>query len=174
MPATGRATASNNQMLSLMERWSYETGKSKFNFEEFSKWAVENKHYVRRPISAEKQCENEARRAVRQAHHVNPQGIRVRTYRTFPFAYEDEQLILEYVDVRIAAPDIAEKAFDHDHKRIENDVKRHSIEKQSYDDNNLFGAVLKRFDYDFNAIAEDARQSGEYDDSYDDDGEKTD
>lgn len=167
MAAADVATATNNQMLTLMERWMFETGSNRLNFEAFSVWAVKNKLYARRPISPEKQCENEARRAVRQAHHLNPQGIKVRTYRTFPYAHEGEQLLLEYVDIRDAAPDIAQKAFDHDYTRIENDVKRHSIEKTSYDDNNMFGAILKPYSYDFNEVAEGARMTGEYDDSYD-------
>lgn len=154
-------------MLDLLEKWKVETGAPMINFAAFSQWAVDRKYYVRRPISVEKQCENEARRAVRQAHHVNPQGIRVRTYRTFPYAYEGEQLTLEYVDIRTAAPDIAQLAFDYDFGRIENDVKRHSIEKQSYDDNNLFAAMLDSYNYNFNDVAADARMSGEYDDSYD-------
>ncbi len=168
MAATGVAIATNNQMLTLMERWKDATGSRQLDFEAFSVWAVSNKLYDRRPISAEKQCENEARRAVRQAHHLNPQGVKVRTYRTFPLTYKGEQLLMEYVDVREAAPDIAQKAFDYDYTRIENDVKRHSIEKLSYDDNNMFGAILESYSYDFNEVAEGARMTGEYDDSYDD------
>lgn len=167
--ADGRVIASNKQMLVLLEQWKEETGAVLIDFSAFSKWAVANNYYIRRPISVEKQCENEARRAIRQAHHTNPQGTRVRTYRTFPYAYEGEQLTLEYVDIREAAPDIAQLAFDYDYGRIENDVKRHSIEKQSYDDNNLFAAMLDSYDYNFNDVATDARMSGEYDDSYDDD-----
>ena len=161
------AKATNNQTLKRLEQWKAETNAEVIDFEAFSIWAVKNNYYIRKPITPEKQCELELRRAVRQAHHINPQGVRVRTYRTFPYAYKGEQLLFEYLNVRVAAPDLTQNAFDHDYKRMENDIRRHSIEKQSYDDNNLYGATLKPYDYDFNAVAEDARMSGEYDDSYD-------
>jgi len=68
-----------------------------------------------------------------------------------------------------AKPAIAEKAFQRDYEGIKNDVKRQSVEMQSYDDNNRYGATLPLFDYNFNHVAADARMTGEYDDSYDDD-----
>ena len=52
---------------------------------------------------------------------------------------------------------------------IQNDVKRHSIEKHSYDLNNIYNATLPLFDYNFNLAAEDAKMTGEYDDSYEED-----
>lgn len=61
------------------------------------------------------------------------------------------------------------KAFERDYEGTKNDVRRTSVEMQSYDDNNPYGATLPVFNYDLRQVAADARMSGEYDDSYDDD-----
>ena len=66
-------------------------------------------------------------------------------------------------------PDLMQEALRQTWEGIANDVRRHAIEKQSYDLNNLYGAQLSLFDYDFTAQAEDARMTGEYDDSYNED-----
>jgi hypothetical protein len=69
---------------------------------------------------------------------------------------------------------VVKDAFTQSWEGIANDVKRHSIEKQSYDLNNAYGASLPMFDYNFNQVAEEARLSGEYDDSYTDEEDEND
>lgn len=58
------------------------------------------------------------------------------------------------------------EVFEQDLGAIKNYVKRHSIEKHSYDLNNIYNATLPLFDYDFTQVAQDAMMSGEYDDTY--------
>jgi len=62
-----------------------------------------------------------------------------------------------------------EEAFRQSLDAIKNDVRRHAIEKHSYDLNNIYNATLPLFDYNFNQVAEDAMMTGEYDDTYDPD-----
>jgi len=59
-----------------------------------------------------------------------------------------------------------EDAFRQSLDAMKNDVRRHAIEKRSYDLNNIYNATLPLFDYDFNQVAEDAMMTGEYDDTY--------
>ena len=68
--------------------------------------------------------------------------------------------------MRIGKPDMVHEAFTASWKGIGNDVKRHSIEKHSYDLNNAYGAILPMFNYDFTKQAEEARMTGEYDDTF--------
>jgi hypothetical protein len=150
-----------------MQDWATETGADTFNVEQASAWAVENNLYQKPPISAKQQCMQDMRRVLQQLTHVDPQGNKVRTMHAIR-GYKGEQMTL-WVDVRIAKPDLAKEAFTQSHAGIGNDVKRHSIEKQSYDLNNPYGATLPDYNYDFTQLAEDAKLSGEYDDSYDDD-----
>ena len=119
------------------------------------------------PITTEQQLEADLRRVVKRATWKNPQGKEVRIYGIPRIMFEDEVLTLSPVDMRYAKPDIAEIVQNANFKGIENDVRRHSIETQSYNDNNFFGATLPFYDYNLNHIADEARMTGEYDDSYD-------
>ena len=69
---------------------------------------------------------------------------------------------------------MVEEAFTQNWNGIANYVKRHAIEKQSYDLNNTYGMKLPLFDYNFNAHAEEAIISGEYDDNDNDEEGKND
>jgi hypothetical protein len=107
------------------------------------------------------------RQAVKRATWTNPQGQKVRIYGIPRVVFEGETLTLSPVDMRVAKPDIAKNVLDANFEGIGNDVKRHSIETQSYNDNNPYGTGLEPYDYDFNQLAEEARMTGEYDDSFD-------
>ena len=77
--------------------------------------------------------------------------------------------MIVYLDPRTAKPDLMEEAFRQSLDAIKNDVKRHAIEKHSYDLNKIYNATLPMFDYDFNRFAEEAKMTGEYDDNYEPD-----
>ncbi len=133
-----------------------------------AEWAVKEKLFQGKAISVEEQCEREMRRALQQQRYTDPQGRRPRTKLAVKMEYEGEQQTL-WVDVRFDKPVLIEKGFEQNHERIENDVKRESMEMQSFNDNNKYGYQLTLFDYNMNQLAEDSRMSGEYDDSYDED-----
>lgn len=165
--------AFNQQMLDIMKEWQVEHGEDVIDIDAAAKWAVETKRYQRAPMTMEQLCKIDMRRALQQSHYIDPQGNRVRAKHAVKIEYKGEQIVL-YVDSRTAKPDLMQQTFDQIWKAIGNDVKRHSIEKQSYDLNNPYGETLSLFDYNFNAQAEEARMSGEYDDSGDDeDGDDT-
>jgi hypothetical protein len=114
----------------------------------------------------QKQCKREMAIAMRHAKHLDPQKRKVRSKHPIVIAYEGEQLTF-WVDIRTAKPDQMEEALKKSWKAIGNDVKRHSIDHASYNDNNLYGAQIPLFDYNYNADAEEARLTGEYDDEGD-------
>lgn len=157
----------NARMLDIMQEWAIETGADAIDVDKASDWALQKGKYTRLPISAKRQCMEDMRRSLQQSTYNDPQGNKVRTMHAVR-NYKGEQLTL-WIDARTAKPDLMQEAFKQSHDGIANDVKRHSIEKQSYDLNNPYGVTLEAFDYDFNQQAEDALMSGEYDDSYDDD-----
>lgn len=166
------ATSSFSQMNLIMEDWAAERGTDLIDVDQASDWAIATNRYQRVPMTMKQQCMRDMRRALQHAMYTDPQGNKVRTKHAIK-GWLGEQLPL-YIDIRTARPDMATEAFKQSYNGIENDVKRHAIEKQSYDLNNLYGATLPLFDYDFNALAEVARASGEYDDSYDDESEDDD
>ncbi len=151
----------------IMLEWADKQGVTEIDLEKAAEYAIQTKQYQRQPKSIKKQCMEDMARALSQQHHLDPQGRKIRTRKPFKMDYIGEQLTL-WVDVRYAKPPIAQKVYEQDHAAIGNDVKRHSIETQSYNDNNPFGAKLSEFDYDYNYVAEEARVTGQYDDSFDD------
>lgn len=154
------------QMNLIMEDWAAEHDTDIIDVDRASDWAISNNRYQRVPMSLKQQCMRDMRRALQHATYVDPQGNKVRTKHAIR-GWFGEQLSL-YIDIRTARPDMMMEGFRQSFAGIENDVKRHAIEKQSYDLNNPYGVSLPLFNYDFNALAEVARTSGEYDDSYDD------
>lgn len=159
------------EMVDIMDEWANEHGADAIDVDEATKWALEKGLYTRPPITTEQQCKRDMRRALQQSTHRDPQGNEVRT-RLAVRNWKGKQGTL-WPDVRTGKPEMMKEAFRQGWEGIANHVKRHAIEKQSYDLNNPYGELLPLYDYNFNGHAEEARTSGEYDDSYDDevDGE---
>jgi len=151
----------------IMQQWKEEHNAPAVLLKLAAEWAVKNNLFQGKPISVEEQCEREMRRVLQQQRYTDPQGRNPRTKLAVKIEYEGRQQTL-WVDVRYDKPVLIETAFEQNHKRIENDVKRESMEVQSFNDNNKFGYQMKLFDYNLNPIANDARSSGVYDDTYDD------
>jgi len=146
---------------------------NKFNttevpYEEIVKFAKDNNLLEEvEPITPERQLEADLHQVVKRATWKNPQGNKVRIYGIPRLVFENEVLTLTPVDMRTTEPENAKMVQDANFVGIRNDVKRHSIETQSYNDNNYFDALLPFYDYNFNPVADEVRMSGEYDDSYD-------
>jgi len=161
----------NARMTDIMREWQIETGAEVIDVDAASAWAIDTGKYKRKPPSMQQLCKQDMKRALQHSHYTDPQGSKVRTMHAVKLAFVGEQRPL-YIDIRTAKPDIMQMSFDQNFERIANDVRRHSIETQSYDNNNPYGATLTLFNYDFNQHAKDARMSGEYDDSYNDEDDE--
>lgn len=166
------ATKFTMDMNGIMDEWAKENGTDMIDVDQAAEWAVVTGRYHRDPISPEKQCKQDMRKALQQATYKDPQGNKVRTKQ--PVRGWKEQQTTLWVDVRIGKPDLVHEAFTQNWNGMVNDVKRHAIEKQSYDLNNPYGALLPGFDYNFNQQADEAKMSGEYDDSYNDEEDNND
>ena len=157
-----------DKMVEIADEWAEQEGASAIDAEAAADYALQTKQYQRQPPTQRELCIRDMRRALQQAKFFDAQGNQVRAkhaLRTFVGEQLDLPIIV-YVDPRTAKPDLMEEAFRQSLEAIKNDVKRHAIEKQSYDLNNIYNATLPLFDYDFNEVAEEARMSGEYDDTY--------
>jgi len=161
------ATKFCSDLTQIMEEWAQVNGMDTIDVDQAAEWAVSTGRYQREPISPEKQCKQDMRRALQQATYLDPQGNKVRRMHAVR-GWKGQQTTL-WVDVRIGKPEVMKEVFEQGWKGIANDVKRHAIEKQSYDLNNPYGELLPIFDYNFNQQADEARLSGDYDDTYNDD-----
>lgn len=157
----------NDDMLTIAEEWAEQEGASAIDAEAAADYALKHKRYQRQPPTQRELCIRDMRRALQQAKFTDAQGNVVRAKHALKLVGEQMDLpLIIYVDPRTAKPDQMREAFQQSLDAIKNDVKRHSIEKHSYDLNNIYNATLPLFDYNFNLIAEEAKLTGEYDDSY--------
>jgi len=160
----------NDEMLKIAEEWAEQEGASAIDAEAAADYALKYRLYQRQPPTQRELCIRDMRRALQQAKFVDAQGNEVRAKHALRIVGEQLELpIIIYVDPRTAKPDLMHEAFKQSLEAIKNDVKRHAIEVQSYDLNNIYNATLPLFDYDFKQVAEDAKMTGEYDDTYEED-----
>lgn len=158
------------KMVEFAEEWAEQEGAAAIDAEAAADYALQRKLYQRQPPTQREMCIRDMRRALQQAKFPDAQGNLVRAKHALRVVGEQMDLpLIIYVDPRTAKPDQMYEVFKQNLEAIKNDIKRHSIEKHSYDLNNIYNATLPLFDYDFNSIAEDARLTGEYDDSYEED-----
>ncbi|HKB92025.1 MAG TPA: hypothetical protein VKC60_16025 [Opitutaceae bacterium] len=160
-----------DKMVEIADEWADEQGASAIDAEAAADYALQHKLYDRQPPTQRELCIRDMRRALQQAKFVDAQGNEVRAkhaLRTFVGEQLDLPIIV-YVDPRTAKPDPMLEAFKQSLEAIKNDVKRHSIEKRSYDLNNIYNATLPLFDYDLRKVAEEAKMTGKYDDNYETD-----
>lgn len=155
----------------LTDEWAEKEGLESIEVEPFTDYAIANKLIPRQPLTLKQQTMRDVRKALQSSTYIDQQGNKVRAkhaLKVYQMELPNMPPRIEYIDPRTAKPDKMELAMDQSHEGMKNDVKRHAIEKQSYDLNNPYNAKLRDYDYDFNMVAEDARMSGEYSDDYDD------
>lgn len=159
-----------DEMVTIAEEWAEQEGAGAIDVEAAADYALTRKLYDRQPPTQRELCIRDMRRALQQAKYVDAQGNEVRAKHALRIVGEQLELpIIVYVDPRTAKPDQMFEVFNQNLEAIKNDVRRHAIEKQSYDLNNIYNATLPLFDYDFKQVAEDAMMTGEYDDNYQED-----
>ena len=160
----------NDDLVRIAEECAEREGASAIDVEAAADYALKHRLYDRQPPTQRELCVRDIRRALQHAKFVDAQGNEIRAKRALRIVGEQLDLpLIIYVDPRTATPDRMLEVFQQDIDAIKNYVKRHSIEKHSYDLNNIYNATLPLFDYDFNSIAEDAKMTGEYDDTYEPD-----
>lgn len=153
----------------IIDLWQKINNTNEIDYKAISKFAKDHKLVKIQPLSVEEQIEQRLREAVKRATYIDPQGRKVRIFGIPRVIFEGELLTLSPVDMRVTKPDIAKTVQDANFEGIGNDVKRHSVETESYNENNPYGATLPFYNYDFNHLAEQARIDGQYDDSFDED-----
>jgi hypothetical protein len=153
--------------------WAEKEGVEDIEVEAFSDYAIANKLPLRPPLTQKQQTMRDVRLALQKSTYIDPQGNKVRARHAMRIDQMDlpygEAPRIEYIDPRIATVEKMELSMDQSWENLESCVRRHAIEKRSYDLNNPYGAKLRDYNYDFTAIAEDARMTGTYEDEIDDD-----
>jgi len=157
-------------LVEIADEWAEQSGAAAIDVEAAADYALKGRRYQRQPPTQRELCIRDMRRALQQAKFRDAQGNVVRAKHALRIVGEQLEFpFVVYVDPRTAKPEQMQEVFTQGWEAIENDVKRHSIEKHSYDLNNIYNATLPLFNYDFNKAAEQAMETGEYDDSFEED-----
>lgn len=162
-----KKTVSLKSVAQIIEYWQNKNHTHEVDYKALTKFVQDNQLLPVRAITEEEQIEALLRRAVKTLTWKNPKGHKVKVYGTPRLFIDGELITLPPVDMRYAKPDIAKTVLDADYEGMANDVKKHAISHESYNDNNLFNATIPDYDYNFNDLAQEARESGTYDDSFD-------
>lgn len=72
------ATKFSSDLTQIMEEWAQANGTDIIDVDQAAEWAVATGRYYREPITPEKQCKQDMRRALQQATYIDPQGNKVR------------------------------------------------------------------------------------------------
>ncbi len=161
----GKKMSDSQNALLLLKYWQNKNQTEEMDYAAASKWADDEGFYTKPPISRQERCEAEMRRAVKRATHTDPQGRKnVKTYGSLPLFDDLGNKSYIQIDMRTAKPEDAKSILDDDFSGMANDARSHHIQRESYNDNNLFGATLDQYDYNLNRFVENA--DAEYDDSF--------
>lgn len=164
----GVKVSDSQTALLLLKLWQNKHNTNEINYFAASSWADEQNLYQKPPISRQKRCEDEMRRAVKRATHTDPQGRKnVKTYGSLPLFDDEGNKTYIQIDMRTAEPEDVKQVLDDEFSGIKNDVRSHNNQRESYNDNNLFAATIAPYDYNLNGVIEEGNGDNGYDDSFD-------
>lgn len=121
-------------------------------------WAIRRGIYNRPPIAPEERLRRELSRYLKSEYTVDPQGRHVRKHHAVIYSVETSEGIKRrsrWWEINNAPPQEMWAALQLRRNMMVADAVQLSIDFDSYNDNNVFGATLEPMDYDLN---EDVRE----------------
>ncbi len=104
-------------------------------------WAYNTGRWQPKPGSVIKQCAEDISRALREEYYTDPQGRTVRTKHAALRERDGQQLML-WDDIRTAEPEHMERSVQLRRQQIVGDCCQLKSDRDSYNDNNSYGAQL--------------------------------
>jgi hypothetical protein len=130
---------------------------TEFDPDEVAAWMVKMGLYEDRPRSAEYYCRAEIIKSLRAQHITDPQGREVRAMLGARRKDAQGNLFSTWAPLFQAKPDHARRSLQQMRRGARGEVLMIDRTANSYNDNNIHGAVLPLMDFDFNKdIAEDS------------------
>ena len=127
-------SAYNKKLVSLVEQYKLETGRTEISSREVARWLVSTGGWKQHPLEAEKQCARDISRALGEEYMTDPHGRRVRTHHVVSIDREGEQVAL-WSDMPTATREHMALGFQQRRQRIVGDCKQLKIDVDSYNDN---------------------------------------
>ena len=161
-----RATRETNdlQIRFLVDQYKQVHGIDHADPDDVAGWLMETQKYVPEPVDPRQALRRRIARALRAARYTDPQGRDVRVNHPVVNTKPDGTRHATYHHILTALPDHMRTSMTQRRDGIRSDVKQHSIDFDSYNDNNIYGATLESYDYNFNHDLEELSQPSEYPD----------
>lgn len=134
-----------DQMMDIVRLYVESGGEEPIDLGKLSKFAIENGHWSRGNTDdlRAQLCKRQFSRAFREQHHRDPQERYVRTFHATNSKAADGKQTTFWGDVRTAAPDHMEVAFQQRRSQIVGDCTQLKNDVDSFNDNNSYGAYFQ-------------------------------
>ena len=125
-----------------------------------SAWAVNRGLWQVPPVPPEERLRRDLSRHLRGEYTLDPQGRSVRLHHAVIFieqTVDGPKKRSRWYQINESPPEHIKASFALRRRAALSDVKQLSLDLDSYNDNNLFGATLPPMDFDFNKDIEESR-----------------
>lgn len=170
-------TTANEAYQALLHEYQDTHGHKPYTLRQAAEWMYKHKGVAPRPTDIIGRIALDLRRAARAEYFQDAQGRRVRRNhprRETQLVNGEEVQMTFWDDILTARPEHMRVSFTQRRTGISYDVKQHSLDFDSYQENNVHGAKLEPYDYNFNLDLAEMEQSTEYPDARPEDEEDED
>jgi len=160
----------------IINDWMAETGAEEIDMLAVARWADANGRMPPpRPFDPVRLFARELSAAAREECYIDPQDREVRKKHCYVIVEPDGQRRYHWVDIVSGKPDPMHRSFQARRRQSLGDVVQLDTDRQSYNDNNLFGAHIE-MSYNFDEDLAERNMPTEYpeeppDDAGDDTGD---
>lgn len=156
----------NEQLRDIMERYRESGQEWPATAREIAEWAIANGYYTAHKSKLIAKAAEEFATAMREEHHTDPQGRRVRTLHaarvTRRLADGTRQQMMLWNDIRTADTKFMERAFQLRRRQIVGDCRQLKNDLDSYNDNRTETQKQIQMEFDFTEDLRELEQPTEY------------
>lgn len=131
--------------------------------DQLTAWAINTGRVQEVPSDFFRETRKRFTKAMRDEHYIDPEGREVRKRLPIRIKGEKKQKSI-WIELLDSKPNKVGLALSQQRRGILSWVRRHKDTRDSYNDNNAFGAQLPLFDYNFNKDLTEEEMPTEYPD----------
>lgn len=147
----------------IVAKYMREKGVDQVDLQEVAQWAYDNHEWIDAPYDPVKRCKRDMARALAVQYEIDPQGREIRSMVAVPIVSADNgQMQWEWAPIFRAQPKHFQLSQQVGRNAILADCRQHQRNHESYNDNNVHGAIVELFSYNFEQDLEEERFPTEY------------
>ena len=165
---TKQRTVSIEDNQQTINDWMIATGAEEIDMNKVAEWAIANNRWHPKPYDPVKVCAKEMSRAAREEMYFDPQGREVRKKHCYVITEPDGQRRWRWVDIVTAKPNPMRISLQSRRRSALGDILQLDTDRNSYNDNNKYGAQLE-MSYNFDEDLAEMSNPTEYPEHPEDD-----